>query len=326
VDRRAFLGTLGLFAATPLAADAQATKVYRIGFLGLSSAVDYAPNVQAFREGLRGLGYEEGRNISLEYRWAHGRDERLQALAGELVRLNPDVLVTHGTPGIRAAQQATATIPIIMGVSADPVRLGFVKSLARPGGNTTGVTTMQFDLAAKRLELFKEAIPTLRDIAVLLNLANSGLRDELRQMDIAGGKLGVRLRSFELVGEPAALQTVFAAILRERPDGLILVADPLAARHSARIGEFAARNRLPAMSALTGLLADGGLISYGADYREGWRVAARYVDRVLKGAKPGDLPVEQPTKFGLVINLKIAEALGLTIPPSLLARADQVIE
>ena len=317
---------LALLLAVLVVPESQAGAGYRIGFLGLTSSADYASNLAAFRQGLRDLGYEEGKKLEIEYRWAQGHDERLPALASELVRLNPDVLVTHATPGIRAAQQATTTIPIVMGISADPVRLGFVKSLARPGGNITGVATMQFDLAAKRLELFKEAIPTLRHVAVLLNPANPVVREDLRQMEVAGGKLGVKLRPFDLAGEPAALQTVFAAILRERPDGLIVVADSLAAKHSARIGEFAARNRLPAMAALREIVADGGLISYGGNYAEGWRVAARYVDRILKGAKPADLPVEQPTKFDLVINLKTAKALGLTIPPSILARADQVIE
>jgi putative ABC transport system substrate-binding protein len=311
----------------PLAAEAQqAGKVYRIGFLGLSSAEDYATNLQAFRRGLRDLGYEEGKSISIEYRWAQGRDERLPALAAELVRLNPAVLVTHATPGIQAAQQATTTIPIVMGVSADPVRLGLVKSLARPGGNTTGVATLQFDLAAKRLELFKEALPSLRHVAVLLNPTNAAVREDLRQMELASGKLGVRLRSFELAREPSALESVFAAILRDRPDGLIVVADSLAATHNARIAEFAARNGLPAMGALGNFVAEGGLISYGGDYSNGWRVAARYVDRILRGAKPAELPIEQPTKFYLAINLKTAKALGLTIPPSLLARADHVIE
>jgi ABC-type uncharacterized transport system substrate-binding protein len=363
----------------------------RVGVLANGTA-EKSPPIDAFRQGLRDLGYVDGQNVALEIRGAEGHFERLPEMAVELVRWKPDVLVTAGPYGLQAArrattaipivmiicdpaetvveriarpsghitgvtcmssdltakrlqllkeavpsirrvavlynpfdpQQATTTIPIVMGVSADPVRLGFVKSLAQPGGNTTGVATMQFDLAAKRLELFKEAIPTLRYVAVLLNPANPG--EDLRQMEVAGRKLGVRLRSFELVGEPAALQTVFAAILRERPDGLIVVADSLAVKHSTRIGEFAARNRLPAMAAFRNIVADGGLISYGGDYEEGWRVAARYVDKILKGAKPADLPVEQPTKFELVINLKTAKALGLTIPPSLLARADQVIE
>src|SRR5262249_48330894 len=206
---------LALLLAAPVAAESEVGKVYRIGFLGLSQAEGCGPNVQAFRQGLRDLGYEEGKNISVEYRWAHGRDERLPALAAELVRLNPAVLVTHATPGIQAAQQATTTIPIVMGVSADPARLGLVKSLSRPGGNTTGVATLQFDLAAKRLELFKEALPSLRHVAVLFNPANAAVREDLRQMELASGKLGVRLRSFELAREPSALESVFAAILRD---------------------------------------------------------------------------------------------------------------
>jgi len=300
--------------------------VYRIGFLGLSSTADYAPNLSAFRQGLRHLGYEEGKQISIEYRWAQDRYERLPALATDLVRLNPDVIVTHATPGIRAAQQATTTIPIVMGVSSDPVRLGFVKGLARPGGNTTGVATLQSDLAAKRLELLKQIIPTLGRIAILLNPTNPGILEDLKQMEFAGVKLGVRLRSFELVREPTALDTVFSAILRERPEGLIVVADSLALTHGSRIAEFAVRNRLPAMGGWTRFVVDGGLVSYAADFAEGWRIAARYVDKIFKGAKPADLPVEQPTKFELVINMKTAKALGLTIPPSLLLRADQVID
>ena len=329
MNRRTFIGTLaGGLVAAPLAAEAQpASKVYRIGFLGLSSPAGYAANLRAFRQGLRDLGYEEGKNISIEYRWAEERNERLPALAAELVRLNPDVLVTHATPGIRAAQQATSTIPIIMGTSADPVRLGFVKSLARPGGNTTGVASQLIDLAAKRLELLKEAVPNLRQVAVLSNLANAAAREAVRETEVAARKLGVRVWSFEVKTEPTELETVFTTILRERPDGLIVIPDSLViGPRNARITEFAARNRLPAMGGERRFAADGGLISYGGDFSEGWRLAARYVDRILKGAKPADLPVEQPTKFELVINLRAAKALGLTIPQSLLQRADQMIE
>ncbi len=331
-DRRMLVKTglgmaLALLLAAPVVAESQAAKVYRIGFLGLSSAADYAVNLQAFRQGLRDLGYEEGKNISIEYRWAEGRDERLPALAAELVRLNPDVLVTHATPGIRAAQQATFTIPIIMGTSADPVRLGFVKSLARPGGNTTGVASQLIDLAAKRLELLKEAVPNLRHVAVLSNLANAVAREAVGETEVAARKLAVRVRSFEVKREPTELETVFTAILRERPDGLIVTPDSLImGARQASIVEFAARNRLPAMGGERRFVAAGGLISYGNDFQEGWRVAARYVDRILKGAKPAELPIEQPTKFELAINLKTAKRLGLTIPPSLLLRADQVTE
>jgi putative ABC transport system substrate-binding protein len=328
MDRRVFIsGAVAVLAAPPAAGAQPAGKVYRIGFLGLSSPASYAANLQAFRQGLRDLGYHEGKNISIEYRWAEERNERLPALAAELVRLNPDVLVTHATPGIRAAQQATSTIPIIMGTSADPVRLGFVKSLARPGGNTTGVASQLIDLAAKRLESLKEAVPNLRQVAVLSNLANAAAREAVRETEVAARKLGVRVWSFEVKTEPTELETVFTTILRERPDGLIVIPDSLViGPRNARITEFAARNRLPAMGGERRFAADGGLISYGGDFSEGWRLAARYVDRILKGAKPADLPVEQPTKFELVINLRAAKALGLTIPQSLLQRADQVIE
>ena len=310
----------------PLAAEAQAGNVYRIGFLGVSSAADYAANRQAFRQGLRDLGYEEGKNISIEYRWANGRNERLPALAAELVRLNPDVLVTHAGPGIRAAQQATSTIPIVMGTSSDPVRLGLVKSLAKPGGNTTGVSLQLIDLAAKRLELLREAVPNLRQVAVLSNPALPGAREAVKETEVAARTLGVRVRSFKVVREPTELETEFAAILRERPDALIVIPTPLVGAHLARIAEFAARNRLPAMGWERGFVAAGGLISYGGDFLEGWRLAARYVDRILKGAKPAELPVEQQNKFELVINLKTAKVLGLTIPQSILVRADQVIQ
>jgi ABC-type uncharacterized transport system substrate-binding protein len=318
--------TLALLAA-PLAAGAQpAEKVHRIGFLGVSSAAVYAANLQAFRQGLRDLGYEEGKNISIEYRWAEGRDERLPALAAELVRLNPDVLVTHAT-GVRAAKQATSTIPIVMGVSGDPVRQGLVKSLAKPGGNITGVSSQLIELAAKRLDLLKGAVPRLRQVAVLSNLANATASGAVTETEVAARRLGVGVRSFNVVREPTELETVFTAILRDRPDALIVIPDPLIATAlNARIADFAVRNRLPAMGGQRNFVATGGLISYGADFLVGWRVAARYVDRILRGAKPADLPVEQPTKFELVINLKTAKTLGLTIPQSVLLRADEVIE
>ena len=190
----------------------------------------------------------------------------------------------------------------------------------------TGVAMLQGDLAAKRLELLKEVIPTLGQVAILWNSTNPSLREDLRQMELASVKLGVRLRSFELPREPTALETVFVAILQDRPQGLVVVADPRAVTHSSRIAEFAARNRLPAMAGWRGFVAEGGLMSYSGDFLEGWRVAARHVDRILKGAKPAELPVEQPSKFDLVINLKAAKALGLTIPPPLLVRADSVVE
>jgi putative ABC transport system substrate-binding protein len=317
---------VGIFLAPFAAWGQQAAKTHRIGFLGTSSAADYAVFLKAFRQSLRDLGHEEGRTLLIEYRWADGHAERLPPLAAELVRLKPDILVTHSTPGIRAVQQATTTIPIVFGVSGDPVGLGFVKSLARPGGNTTGVATLQPELGPKRLEVFKEAIPDLRRVAVLLNLDNPVVHEELEKMMIAAAKLGLTLQSARMVREPSDLETVFATVLRERPDGLVVVADPLTAAHSARIAAFAMKNRLPIMSGLSAIVTNGGLIAYGADFVEGWRLAARYVDKILKGAKPADLPVEQPMKFELVINLKTARALGLTIPQTLLQRADQLIQ
>ena len=317
---------LALLLAVPIAGESQVGKAYRIGFLGVSSAADYAPYLQAFRQGLRDLGYEEAKNISIEYRWAEGRNDRLPALAAELARLNPDVLVTHTFPGTRAAQKATSTIPIVMGTSSDPVRLGLVKSLAKPGGNTTGVASQLIDLAAKRLELLREAVPTLRQVAVLSNPANPTAREAVKETEAAARTLGVRMRSFKVVTEPTELETELSAILRERPDALIVIPDPVVPAHLARILEFAARNRLPTMGGERGFAAAGGLISYGGDFLEGWRLAARYVDRILKGAKPAELPVEQPTKFDLAINLNTAKALGLTIAPALLLRADQVTE
>jgi putative tryptophan/tyrosine transport system substrate-binding protein len=312
---------------TPLAAEArQAAKVYRIGFLGLSSATDYTRNLEAFRAGLRDLGYEEGRTILIDYRWAQGRVERLPGLAAELVRLNPDVLVTHAT-GVGAAQQATRTIPIVMGVSADPIRQGLVQSLAKPGGNTTGVSSQLVDLSAKRLEVLKEVVPKLRQVAVLLYQDTFGAREALRDIEVAANQMGgIRVRSFGMVTEPTELESVFATILRDRPDGLVVLPDSRMALHNTRIVQFSAKNRLPAVYGSRDFVDDGGLVSYAGDFREGWRVAARHVDKILKGAKPADLPIEQPIKYELVINVRTAKTLGLTIPQSLLVRADEIIQ
>jgi putative ABC transport system substrate-binding protein len=303
----------------------KAGKLYRIGFLGLSSASDYAPALKAFLQGLHELGYDEGRNLVIEYRWAEGREERLPALASQLVRLDPDVLVSHAD-GIAAVRAATSTIPIVMGVSADPVALGHVSSLSRPGGNTTGVASQIVDLASKRLELLKEVVPTLKVVAVLSRQDNPGARKGLAETEATARKLGVRVRSFEVVAEPAALEAAFAAILRERPDALIVQPDSLIGRHSLRIATFAATNRLPAMGGVRDFVVDGGLISYGGNFLQGWRLAARYVDRILKGARPADLPVEQPIAYELAINLKTANVIGLTVPSSLLLRANEVIK
>ena len=326
MNRREAMIAVAVFAGVPFAGGAQpAAKPYRIGFLGLTSASDYASGLNAFRQGLRELGYEEGKNIVIEYRWADGREQRLPALAADLVRLGPDVLVSHAI-GVSAAQGATSTIPIVMGASSDPVGSGLVKSLAKPGGNTTGVTSQVGDLAPKRIEFLKEAVPGLRNVAVLSNLAIPSLLLGSEEMEIAGQKLGVRMRTFGVVAEPAELESLFAAILRERPDGLIVQPDPVTSKHSARIAAFALKNRLPAIAGTKRFVVDGGLLSYGGSFDEGWRLAARYVDKILKGAKPADLPIEQPTQFELGINLKTAKALGITVPQSMLVRADAVIQ
>jgi len=325
MNRRDATIRLVLLTVAPLAGAAQSTKSYRLGFLGTSSARDYAPNLDAFLKALRDLGYEVGRNIGIEYRWADGREERLPELAAQLVRLKPDVLVSHST-GVGAVQQVTSTIPIVMGASADPVGAGLIKSLARPGGNTTGVASQITDLASKRLELLKAAVPMLKDVAVLSNFAVPASERGLEEMAIVARKLGVRMRSFAVTAEPATFESAFAAILRERPDGLVVQPDPVVIKHGVLIAGFAAKNRLPAIGGSRQFVIDGGLLSYGGNFFEGWRLAARYVDRILKGAKPVDLPVEQPTRFELIVNMKTAKALDLTIPRSLMTRADEVVQ
>jgi putative ABC transport system substrate-binding protein len=325
MKRRDATLALGALVGLPGAALAQAPgKTHRIAFLGLSSASDYAPFLGAFLQGLRELGYDEGRNLQIDYRWADGHDERLPELARQLAALKPALIVTHAT-GIRAAQQATTTIPIVMGVSADPVGLGLIQSLSRPGGNTTGVASLMVDLSSKRLELLKEAVPTLKDVAVLSHVAIPGARRGLAETEAAAQKLGVRVRAYWSEADAVAIDAALAALLRERPDALIVQPDPLIGRHGVRIAGFAARHGLPAMGGGRQFAEDGGLMSYGSDFFEGWRLAARYVDRILKGAKPADLPVEQPTQFELVINARTAKALGLSLPQGLLLRADAVI-
>ncbi len=326
MKRREATIAIVVLAAVPFAGEAQPTrKSYRIGFLGLSSATDYAPFLDAFLQGLRELGYEDGKNIVIEYRWADGHEERLPGLAAELVRLKPDVLVSHSI-GVGAAQRATSTIPIVMGVSSDPVGFGLIKSLANPGGNTTGVTSRISELASKRLELLKEAVPRLNNVAVLSNLALPAIRQGLEETEIAARKLRVRVRSFGVTAEPATVEPVFAAILRDRPEGLIVQPDPITGKLGVRIAAFAAKNRLPAIGGGRQFVVDGGLLSYGGSFTEGWRLAARYVDKILKGAKPAELPVEQSATFELAINLNTAKELGLSLPPSLLLRASEVIQ
>ena len=313
--------------ATSLAADAQPTgKVYRIAYLGGASAAVSVRSVEAFRDGLRELGWVEGQNIVIDYRHAEGRFDRLPALAAELVRLKPDVIAAGPTPPAVAARNATATIPIVMMGVGDPVEVGLVASLARPGGNVTGTSfAFGMELYGKDLELLREAIPKLRRVAVLWNPANPAQARAVNNVKTAAQSLGVQLQLLEARG-PDEFDSAFAAMAKERADALLVVPDAMFNANRARLAELAAKNRLPSMHGVRETVESGSLMSYGPSIDAVWRRSASFVDKILKGAKPGDLPVEQPTKFELVINLKTAKALGLTIPQSLLLRADEVIE
>ena len=316
-----------MLAALPFVADAQpAATATKIAFLSASSAKTGTAGVEAFRQGLRKLGYVEGRNILVEYRWADGRFDRLPALAAEMIRLGVSVIVANNTPAALAAKKATSTIPIILVTSGDPVGSGLVASLARPGGNVTGLSlTPTLAIGGKQLELLKEAFPTVTHVAVLSNPANPPTAELLKHVELTARSLGVRLRVVQ-VREQKEFGDAFATMKNERIPAFLVIADPLTADNRDRIVSFAAANRLPATYPYRLFVDAGGLISYGADLSDLHRRAATYVDRVLKGAKPAELPIEQPTKFELVVNLKTAKALGLTIPPSLLLRADHVVQ
>jgi len=310
----------------PLAADAQqAPKEPRIGYLS-AGALTTAPTFEnAFRQGLRELGYVEGRNIAIEYRWAEGKYERLLELAAELVRLKVDVILAVTTPAAQAAKAATRTIPIVFTLVADPVASGLVASLARPGGNITGLPSISSEIIGKQLELLKETVPGVSRVVVLQNPDASSHAFMVREAAGAARALGVQLRVLGARG-PNALDAAFTAITAERADALLVLADPFFRTHRARIADFAAKSRLPSLSGEREQTEVGGLMSYGPSRLDLFQRAATYVDKILKGAKPAELPVEQPTKFELVINLKTAKVLGLTIPQSVLLRADQVIE
>jgi putative ABC transport system substrate-binding protein len=317
----------------PLAAGAQqAGKVARIGFLAPSSPSDasgkpsdLAVLFKALRVGLRERGYVEDQNIKIESRWAAGNYERLPSLADELVRLKMDVIVTYGTPASQAAKRATDTIPVVMAAIIDPVASGLVTSLARPGGNVTGQSMMSPDLAEKQLEILKEAVPKISRVAVLHNPANPGNAPQVRHAQDAAQALHLRVQILGAKG-PGDIDSAFAAMSREHAGGAIVLVDAVLQNNRARITELAARHRLPAVYGLSEYTDVGGLMAYGPDRLDMFRHAAIYIDQILKGAKPGDLPVEQPNKFSLVVNLKTAKVLGLTIPPSVLARADRIIE
>jgi len=315
--------------AEPLAATAQSpAKVFRIGYLGYSSPALERHLVEAFRQRLRGLGYVESQNAAIEYRSAEGKLERLPELAAELVGLKVDVIVTLATPAALAAKQATRTIPIVVAAMADPVRDGLVASLAQPGGNITGSTFLGPELVPKRLELLKEAVPGTSRVAVLWHpgvYSERTMREMVTETEGAARALGVQLQLLG-AGGPTDFDRAFSAMGRDRPDGLVVFPSPMLYLEHRRIVDLVAKAHLPAVYPWKEAVEGGGLMSYGASIPEMIRQAAVYVDKILKGAKPGDLPVEQPTKFELVINLKTAKALGLTMPQSILVRADEVIQ
>jgi len=302
----------------------QAKKVPRIGFLAPSSSAFITPLVEAFRQGLRELGWIEGHNITIDYRWAEGNPERLPDLAAELVRLKVDVIVTAGEPAVRPAQQATKTIPIVMAASSDPIGSGLVASLARPGGNTTGLSAMTRELNLKRLELFKTAVPGLTRVAVLRYSGYEPHTSSFKELETAAPVLGVKLQSLELSGLDD-LDRVFDSAKKGRAGGLILLRHVVILSHQTQLARVAAKYRLPSIFDNSDFVLGGCLMSYGANNADLYRRAAVYVDKILKGTKPTDLPVEQPMNFELIINLKTAKQIGVTIEPNHLARANKVI-
>jgi putative ABC transport system substrate-binding protein len=325
MKRREFITVLGGAATWPLAARAQQpAKVAQIGFLGPAPAATYLPRLEALRAGLRDLGYVEGKNIAIEFRWAE-RVEQLPEMAAELVRMKVDIILASSSTYVEAARQATKTIPIVFALHADPVGVGHVASLARPGGNITGLSTLLTDLAPKELEILKEALPQTTRIGILWNPTTPSHGPAVRAVEAAGQKLGVQLllvpaRSVE------EFDGAFSTMTRERMGSLLVIGSPLAFSQRVPLAELALKHRLPGMFQSRENVEAGGLMSYGVDYNDLHRRAALYIDKILKGVKPADLPVEQASKYELIINLKTANTLGLAIPESLLLRADKVIE
>jgi putative ABC transport system substrate-binding protein len=310
--------------AAPLAVDAQPPeKLYRIGMLDRTSMAINAANLNGFRRGLRELGYVEGKNFVIEYRSADGRDERFPGLATELVRLKVDLILTRGTPAALAAKNATGTIPVVMAGVGDPVGQGVVASLARPGGNVTGLSALVTELYAKRVELLRELVPGAARLAALFNMTNPSVPPQWKEVETSARSLGIQPQLLD-VRKPEDLGPAFEAAIRQRADALVVGLDTLTQANQRLIVDLAAKYRLPAVYASSEFAE--GLVVYGVDYSDHYRRAASFADRIFKGAKPADLPIEQPTKFELVINTRAAKALGLTIPPSLLLRADQVIQ
>ena len=314
-----------LLTTVSIAEAQQPTKVPRIGFLSAFSGSSLSARIEAFRQGLRELGYVEGKNVVIESRYAEGRLDRLTDLAAELVRLKVDVIVTGGPSPTRATKEATVTIPIVMALDNDPVGSGFVASLARPGGNITGLATLSPEISGKQLELLKEIVPRLSHVAVVGTSSNPGNAQMLKETELAAGAFAVQLHYLDVEG-PKDIETVFRAASKGRADAVLVLPNSVLLSQRAQLADLAAKNRLPAVYGQPEYVDAGGLMFYGASITEMFRRAATYVDKILKGAKPADLPVEQPTKFEFVISLKAAKQIGLTIPPNVLARADKVIK
>ena len=321
---RSIIAALATLAAPLVAAGQPATPIHRIGFIGNSTPALESNLVGPFREGLRERGYDEGRNLAIEYRWAQGDYARLPALVAELIAAKVEVLVAAGTPAGLAVKRATTTVPMVMVAVGDPVGTGLVASLARPGGNLTGLVSIAPDLEGKRLELLQEVAPKLSLVSVLINPANPFTVSSAEQIRAAAQVLQLKVH-FANVRVEGDLDQAFEAIARERPEGLIMVADRVFLHNRARIAAFATRHRIPGVYAYSELVEAGGLMSFGPSYPGMHRRAAYYVDRILRGANPADLPMEQPEKFELIVNLKTARAFGLAVPQSLLLRADRLI-
>jgi putative ABC transport system substrate-binding protein len=325
MDRRMFIGAVAALVGTaPHAARAQPTKLHKIGFLGNGSPTTLSSQYETFRRSLRELGWIEGQNVTVENRWAEGNPDRLSVLVADLVQAKVDVIVVSGTPAIRAAQEATRTIPIVFVVLTDPVTMGFMPSLARPGGNMTGVASQFEELITKQLQLLKEGVPNLSRVALLRQLSGPPT-PVLTAAESAARSLGLTARTLNVAG-PADFENAFSVARSERVGAILVLPSPYFDAQYARLIELAARYRLPACYEFRNYVRDGGLMSYGPSIDAMYARSASYVDRILKGAKPGDLAIERPTKFELVINLKTAKALGLTIPQSVLLRADEVIQ
>jgi putative ABC transport system substrate-binding protein len=326
MNRRAFITGLGAVLAAPVAAEAQREgKIHKIGVLWFTFPSVSAPFFEAFRDGLRELGYLEGQSITFEQRWAEKNPFRYRELVDDLLRLNVDVIVAGNLESARVAKERTSTTPIVLTAGGDPIRAALVPSLARPGGNITGLSELNPDLAAKLLQLLKEVVSPFAKVAILWDPSNASQSPTRQESESAARMLRVAITSLEVTVVDDFTQA-FDLAARERPDAMIVYTTPITYSHRMQIVEFAARRRLPVMYSAREFVDVGGLMSYGPNLQALFRRAANYVDRILKGATPGDLPIEQPTKFELVINMKTAKALGLTIPPSLLLRSDQLIE